>query len=56
MKTKVVNTKTDEQKGSRKLIIWTVAAAIALLAFYGLDHFVMSIQGLPLNWDLTPAQ
>jgi len=56
VKTKVVNTKTGEQKGNRKLMIWTVAAAIALLAFYGLDHFVMNIQGLPLNWDLTPAQ
>jgi hypothetical protein len=37
-------------------MIWAIAAAIALLAFYGLDHFTMSIQGLPLNWDLTPAQ
>jgi hypothetical protein len=56
VKTKVVNTKTGEQKANSKLMVWAVAAAIALLAFYGLDHFVMSIQGLPLNWDLTPAQ
>ncbi len=52
----VVNTKTDEQKAKSKLMIWAIAAAIALLAFYGLDHFVMGIQGLPLNWDMTPAQ
>jgi len=36
-------------------LIWVAALAIALAAFYGLDHFVMSIQGLPLNWNLTPA-
>ena len=26
------------------------------LVFYGIDHFIMAIQGLPLNLDLTPAQ
>ncbi len=31
------------------------AFVLALLAFYGLDHFIMSIQGLPLNLDLSPA-
>jgi hypothetical protein len=51
-----VNTKTGDQKARSKLVIWAVAVAIALLAFYSLDHFTMSIQGLPLNWDLTPAQ
>ncbi len=56
MKTKVVNTKTDEKKANSKLMTWVVAMAIALLAFYGLDHFIMGIQGLPLNWDLAPAQ
>lgn len=38
------------------LAIWLGALAITLLAFYGLDHFIMGIQGLPLNLDLTPAQ
>jgi len=38
------------------LVIWAGALAIAFLAFYGLDHFIMDIQGLPLNLDLTPAQ
>ncbi len=51
-----MNTETGAQKASNTLVIWAVAAAIALLVFYGLDHFTMSIQGLPLNWDLTPAQ
>ena len=35
---------------------WAAAIAVALVAFYFMDHFVMSIQGLPLNWNLTPAQ
>ncbi len=38
------------------LINWVLAIVIVLAFFYGLDHFVMSAQGLPLNLDLTPAQ
>ncbi len=38
------------------LIVFVVAFVVVAAAFYGLDHFVMSIQGLPLNPDLTPAQ
>lgn len=37
-------------------MIWVAAIAITLAAFYLLDHFIMGIQGLPLNWDLSPAQ
>jgi len=37
-------------------VIWVAAFSLTLLAFYGIDHFIMSIQGLPLNLDLTPAQ
>ena len=48
--------KTGEQNTKNKLLVWAAAAAIALLVFYGLNHFVMGIQGLPLDWDLTPAQ
>ena len=33
-----------------------VACLLVLLLFYGLDHAVMSLQGLPLGWDLKPAQ
>lgn len=35
---------------------WVVALTVTAALFYGLDHGVMSMQGLPLNWDLTPAQ
>ncbi len=38
------------------IIIWTGVFLLALLYFYGLDHLIMSVQGLPLNLDLTPAQ
>lgn len=39
-----------------KLLVWVGAFAVVLVAFYGLDLFIMAIQGLPLNADLTPAQ
>ncbi len=32
------------------------AFIIVLVFFYFLDHGIMSMQGLPLNLDLTPAQ
>lgn len=38
------------------LIVWTCALLVTFMVFYGLDHFIMAIQGLPLNLDLTPAQ
>lgn len=38
------------------LIVWTGALLLTIMVFYGLDHFIMTIQGLPLNLDLTPAQ
>jgi len=38
------------------LVYWLVAIAVAAALFYGLDHGVMAMQGLPLNWDLSPAQ
>ncbi len=50
-----MSAKNHEQK-SNIAMTWVVAITITLAVFYGLDHFVMSIQGLPLNWDLTPAQ
>ncbi len=45
----------DKNRSLRRIAVWVVALLISLIAFYGLDHFVMNIQGLPLNWDLTPA-
>ena len=38
------------------LVYWVVAVAVSAALFYGLDHGVMAMQGLPLNWDLSPAQ
>lgn len=48
----------SEQKGmgaGAKLTAFVIAFVVVLAAFYGLDHFIMGIQGLPLNADLTPA-
>ena len=47
---------TKKTGGSTLFIIWVGALAISLLGFYLLDHGIMSMQGLPLNLDLTPAQ
>jgi len=45
-----------DQMGTATTMLATVAAfVLVLLAFYGLDHFIMAIQGLPLNLDLSPA-
>jgi len=38
------------------VMIWVGALAVSLLGFYLLNHGIMSMQGLPLNLDLTPAQ
>ena len=38
------------------IVVWAAALGVTLLGFYLLDHAVMSMQGLPLNLDLTPAQ
>ncbi|GEM_PF-175388 len=37
------------------LVAVMVAFVVVLAVFYGLDHLVMGIQGLPLNPDLSPA-
>ncbi|MEA3291222.1 MAG: hypothetical protein U9Q71_02790 [Pseudomonadota bacterium] len=34
---------------------WVGAFIIALLAFYAMDHLIMLMQGLPLSFDLSPA-
>jgi len=38
------------------ILVWTAAFLVSLAFFYGLDLFIMGIQGLPLNFNLTPAQ
>ncbi len=46
----------ETKMGPAATLVATVIAFVVVVAvFYGLDHFVMSIQGLPLNADLTPA-
>ncbi len=50
-----MSTTSGERKTSSKVLAWVVPVVITLVAFYAMDHFVMSIQGLPLNWNLTPA-
>jgi len=37
-------------------IAFVVALIAAFFLFYGMDHMIMGMQGLPLNLDLTPAQ
>lgn len=38
------------------LVVFSLTFVAVLAAFYGIDHLVMGLQGLPLNLDLTPAQ
>ncbi len=38
-----------------RLVAVAIAIVIMLAVFYGLDHLVMGMQGLPLNLDLSPA-
>ncbi len=38
-----------------KLLVLVVALVMMFAFFYGLDHLVMGMQGLPLNADLSPA-
>ena len=38
------------------IVNWVLAMIIVVCLFYGLNHLVMSMQGLPLNIDLTPVQ
>jgi len=34
---------------------WILVLALTLAFFYGLDHALMSAQGLPLSWKLAPG-
>jgi hypothetical protein len=35
---------------------WLLSFVIAFAVFYLMDHAIMSMQSLPLNADMTPAQ
>ena len=41
---------------SNPIVSWVLALFIVIGLFYGLNHLVMSMQGLPLNIDMTPVQ
>jgi hypothetical protein len=47
---------TTQPKKAGRIITWLVAILVALAAFYLMNHVVMGMQGLPLNWNLTPTQ
>ena len=34
---------------------WIIVLAVTLAFFYGLDHALMGAQGLPLSWNMGPA-
>ena len=47
---------TNRPMGKGSVLAAFVVAFIVVAAFfYGLDHLVMGMQGLPLNLDLSPA-
>ncbi len=52
----VMTIDSDRRGKLYKVVLWSAVLLITLVAFYALNHFVMSMQGLPLNWDLTPVQ
>jgi len=38
------------------IVNWLLATFLVAFLFYGMNHLIMSMQGLPLNLDLTPVQ
>lgn len=52
----VMTTDSDRREKLHKVVLWSATLLVTLVAFYVLNHVVMSMQGLPLNWDLTPLQ
>jgi len=43
-------------KSGHSVLVWLFALASVLAFFYGMDHLIMSLQGLPLHLDLSPAR
>ncbi|MCH8177346.1 MAG: hypothetical protein IIC09_03955 [Proteobacteria bacterium] len=43
---------SDALKAMRR---WIIVLAVTLAFFYALDHVLMSVQGLPLNWNMSPG-
>jgi hypothetical protein len=34
---------------------WLIVLVVTLAFFYAMDHALMSAQGLPLNWNMSPG-
>lgn len=44
--------KADALKTLKK---WIIVLAVTLAFFYAMDHALMGVQGLPLSWNMSPA-
>ena len=43
------------QKDAIKVVRrWLIVLVITLALFYAMDHALMGVQGLPLDWNLSP--
>lgn len=40
----------------KTFLAWVTAFVLVGIFFYAMDLWIMGVQGLPLNWDMTPAQ
>ncbi len=43
-------------KSNNSALRWVIVFMAVFAIFYSLDQLIMLAQGLPLNWDLSPAQ
>ncbi len=48
--------KKERELSGNRVLVWIAALLVSLLLFYALDHVIMSMQGLPLDWYLTTAK
>ena len=44
--------KTDALKSLKR---WVIVFVITLAFFYAMDQLLMGVQGLPLSWNMSPA-
>ena len=51
-----MNNSNEQGQGSGSPVLYVVIFLVVVAAFYGLDHFIMGIQGLPLGLNLAPGQ
>lgn len=52
----IMTTDPSRRRKLHKVVLWSAALVITITVFYLLNHVVMSMQGLPLSWDLTPLE